>query len=177
MTTYEILNLIIMGIGVIATLSAVIVALWQTKFNNRKKIKLKLYEQESAFIPDLDEQTKFTSLKIINIGNRIIKIKNNGLIVGKEKYVTLIAFQKFKSPVEQCLLQDFNNQVTLNIEETFELNWLNKQITLIAEKAQAEKPECLNKYIYFSIVDSTGKLYKIKSKYKLNDYLIKNTHI
>ncbi len=96
MTTYEILNLIIMGIGVIATLSAVIVALWQTKFNNRKKIKLKLYEQESAFIPDLDEQTKFTSLKIINIGNRIIKIKNNGLIVGKEKIRNINSFSKIQ---------------------------------------------------------------------------------
>ncbi len=41
MTKYEILSLIIGGIGAIATFGAVVVALWQTKYANKKKLKCK----------------------------------------------------------------------------------------------------------------------------------------
>lgn len=59
------------SIGAIATFSAVVVALWQTKYNNRKKLKVTVTEKNSVVSMKDNQIFHYVGLSVINIGNTI----------------------------------------------------------------------------------------------------------
>lgn len=172
MTKFEILSLIISAVSSVATFLAVLVALWQTKINNAKKIKLKIIEDMSAIDTITpNEQILFTQIKIINVGNKNVIIKNAGLRIGKIHYTALVRPDYASNIIESQLMKDFHNNIVLNSEEFAEINWLNKLLNLAYEKfAEENNKKLLDKKIVFYFVDSTGKVYKIKSKKTISYY-------
>lgn len=75
MTKYEMLSLVIDGAVAVATFLAVCVALWQTKYQNRKKLKLDFSPYVFTTSQGL-ENNYYVALNIVNVGRTKITISN-----------------------------------------------------------------------------------------------------
>ena len=65
-------------LGAIATTAAVIVALWQTKYANKKRLKVE-FSDNIVVVPshgDLSQKHEYVGITVTNIGNRRIKVCN-----------------------------------------------------------------------------------------------------
>ena len=83
MTCSEIWGIVISIISAIATLAAVIVALWQTKYSNKKKLKLSfttkaLMIQDMATLQFAKNAILLLSVSVVNIGNRKVVLTDWG---------------------------------------------------------------------------------------------------
>ena len=84
MTCYETWTIIVSSLSALATFCAVIVALWQTKFANKKKLILKTstcIQLMQNTVSGKFNKNKYLILKVsvINIGNRQVKLCDWGL--------------------------------------------------------------------------------------------------
>lgn len=57
-------------LGAVATTAAVVVALWQTKYSQKKIIKLAFSDNFQLYNPNTGESVKFIGLSVTNTGNR-----------------------------------------------------------------------------------------------------------
>ena len=67
MTLYEILSLVIGGVSSIATFTAVFVALWQTKYANKKKLSCKFVENNAIASLNGQNIKNYVCMDITNI--------------------------------------------------------------------------------------------------------------
>lgn len=172
MELYEILSLIITGLGVMATFAAVIVALWQTKFANKKKLKCSFSEGNALFNIYTDEHKLYVSMDVINIGNKKVILEAWGIKTNNHWNQILTSwpeedyFDKCVSIKTPYTLEP-ECRVSFSYEKELFLNFIFRKIK--------EGEIDANKKILFFIKDSTGRIYKIKSKKKANAYLEKKT--
>lgn len=144
-------------IGTFATFCAICVALWQTKYSSRKKLKLSL----SDLMLLTDGQT-YLALTVCNIGNRNVQIdswiikgnKSNGIIYPNVVYTDSV-----------CTLP-----VELKCEKSVILMWKKEDFLRAIADLGRKKVITPYKRIEYQIIDSTGKVYKIKSKYRASYY-------
>ena len=61
------------AVGAIATAAAVIVTLWQVRYSNKKKLKMKFTDKNVVFSERGDSRYFFVNLSVTNIGNRNVK--------------------------------------------------------------------------------------------------------
>ena len=66
-------------LGAVATTAAVVVALWQTKYSQKKIIKLTFSDNFQLYNPNTGESVKFIGLSVTNIGNRKVIIRTWGV--------------------------------------------------------------------------------------------------
>ena len=76
MSLYEILSIVISALGAIATFAAVLVALWQTKYANKKKLKCSFIDKNMVVNPQNYDKKLYVTMSISNIGNKKIIINN-----------------------------------------------------------------------------------------------------
>lgn len=77
-------------IGSIATAAAVIVALWQTKYNYKKKLKLS-FSNNITIVPENGNKFyHYVGVTITNIGNRDVIIKNWGFILNNGSKMMIV---------------------------------------------------------------------------------------
>ncbi len=163
MTCYEIWSLIIGAVGAIATFSAVIVALWQTKFANMKKLKLSFSSGIATLISDKDYI--FVGLSIANIGNRDITIKNWGFNLDNGEKLLVVQLHDF--PIKQ-MQPELPHK--LHQEEQIMLYFpKDKFISLVKSNVDSGKLKKTKKIKVWA-VDSTGKEYNTLSPEKAIDY-------
>lgn len=155
-------------LGAIATVAAVSVALWQTKYSERKKLRLKFSDSiVMADIAPSNHEEMLVSLSIVNIGNRNVIIQNWGFVYHKKKSHALIGLNPSylmqiispRLPYELTI----ENKVDLYIEKHFFVESLKEGIK---KKELKER----KKLILFAI-DSTGKEYKVKSEKTIKEML------
>ena len=79
MTPYEIWSLIIGAVGAIATFSAVVVALWQTKYANRKRLKCCFIENNTVCSANFNQLKSYVGMDITNIGNKKVIVNSWGI--------------------------------------------------------------------------------------------------
>lgn len=89
MSVFEISSLIITGLGVIATFSAVIVALWQTKYASRKKLKCQFIENNVVMNPNSFDKKLYVAMSISNIGNKKVIVSNWGIKL-KDSFILIL---------------------------------------------------------------------------------------
>ena len=65
-------------VGAFATAAAVIVALWQTKYNQKKKLKLSFSEDITIVPENGNVFYRYIGVSVTNIGNRDVIISNWG---------------------------------------------------------------------------------------------------
>lgn len=148
-------------LGAIATTSAVIVALWQTKHAERKKLKLAFSDSmvmvaQGSSIP---EET-FISLSIVNIGNRSVIIQNWGFDYHKKGNHALVGVNQ--SRLALALNPHLPHE--LSLENRADLYLEKKYFTKnLQEGIEKNLLKPWFKLTLF-VTDSTGKVYRIKSK-------------
>lgn len=154
MEAFQIWTLIITALGSVGTVGAVIVALWQSKFNNRKKIKLKIstvaqvvQDARSGKFEEVSHM--FFVLDAVNIGNRDVIITSWGLCFSNN----------FKLQILNIEIKQF--PVKIGIEESFSLkaSILQMRNTLLQHENEIKR---MKQKLKFYVTDTTGKMHKIK---------------
>ena len=85
------------AVGAIATAAAVIVTLWQVRYSNKKKLKMKFTDKNVVFSERGDSRYFFVNLSVTNIGNRNVIVRNWGMKVPKHQYGTCCCICGFRS--------------------------------------------------------------------------------
>ncbi len=152
-------------IGALATAAAVIVALWQTKYNNKKKVKLNF--SANVQIPSNNGFINhFIMLNVSNIGNRAVKIEKWGFLINKYTFIIAepisIVDGQVKSQTRELL--NIDNSISL-------LFYKEKFLKLLTENKDKLLKDTT---IYFYITDGVGERHKIKIKEKVEDFIPMN---
>ena len=144
MTCYEILSLIIGAVGAIATFSAVIVALWQTKFANMKKLKLSFSSGIATLIGDIyypdREKTQLTdAIKAVSDIFRKYRYISDYSVVVEYRFVKNLS--DFLFWCEQKLCGKIQMTCLGTLTDESEIEKIDKKLsdTFISQIIDAEK--------------------------------------
>ncbi len=171
MEPYEIGSLIISAVGTIATFSAVVVALWQTKYANQKRLKCCFTENNTLCSSNMSQHKSYVGMDITNIGNKKVIVKSWGIKTPNQflLIITYIAnlpnadiFDKMIS-----VKTPYDLEAERNITLFYAKDLFHKQIKNLIDSGEMKES------ILFIVKDSTGKEYKVKSKKPANYYLPK----
>ena len=157
-------------VGALATAVAVIVALWQTKYSQKKKLKLSFYSGIAVMIEN--KEYLFVGISIANVGNRDVVIQNWGWCLDNKELMLVHPILDF--PLNQMQVQlpyklSIEEQITLYLpKDNFLMN--------ISENIQ-KKTLKANKPIKFWVLDSTGKNHYFFSQATANEMLLKTIQL
>lgn len=152
--------------GSIATFVAVVVALWQTKYANKKILKLEFREGSYFIVSNSDNVAKkecsCVELNVINIGNRKVIINRFGFQL-RNKKECLVLLDDSDVPIKLPVEIDVENSKSFVVE-----------LSIMKEKLK----ECVDnndlmiedKLVWF-VSDSTGKMYLCKTKHYIKDLI------
>ena len=169
MSAFEIVSLIITGLGVVATFSAVVVALWQTKYANKKKLKCQFFNDNTVVHPSTGDKKLYVGMSISNIGNKKVILTNWGLKLNSNNFLLILTsgfekdfFDKAVSKETPVAIEPEENITFFYSKELFK-----KLLTEYIDKNEIDR----NKKITFLVHDSTGKAHKTPSTMKAKEYL------
>ena len=159
MTKYEILSLIIGAIGAIATFCAVVVALWQTKYSDRKKLKCKFIEHNAVCRGATHKN--YVCMSITNVGNKKVIINSWG-IKRKNGYIMILTsgFEKDAFDKAVAVKTPYHLEVEENVSFFYDKALFPDVLNEAIQKGEIEA----DKKICFVVYDSTGRAYYTKSK-------------
>ena len=171
MSCYEIWSIIIGATGAIATFSAVIVALWQTKYANRIKLKCCFIENNTVCNMNFGQQKSYVGMDISNIGNKKVIVSSWGI-------KTLNKFLLILTNIEQIENSDYFDKAVsvktpyeLDVEQNvtffYAKDLFRQQLQSLIENGEIKS----NRHIQFIVRDTTGRKYKVKSKKSAKFYL------
>ena len=145
-------------LGAVATTAAVMVALWQTKYSQKKIIKLGFSDNFQLYNPNTGESVKFIGISVTNTGNRKVIIRTWGVHLKEGSAIVM--------PIEKMVYTKLPQ--TLDLEESIDLQWQKDkfQLFLKANEDNIEK----SKPLVFYVNDSTGKQYTVKTKKNASCY-------
>lgn len=153
-------------LGAVATTIAVIVALWQTKYTQKKKLKLTFSDRINVISDTGIINKKYVGISVCNIGNRPVILKNWGILVDdRRKYVIVPDNSLIGKVIETKLPEKLDVEEQKDLRYQYEL--FLKLVKEIIEKNQINK----NDKISFFVEDSTGKKYIIKTDKKAINYI------
>jgi len=152
--------------GAIATTLAVIVALWQTRYANKKKLKLAFHDKVTmvpASAIGTYKKNTYVTLDVANIGNRKINITN--------------WFIKMPNGVSAVICPDITPAglislpKELDIEENIVLPWSREKfIKFLKDSHELSR----NKKLTFCVADTTGSIYSCKTTKTVQRYIDEN---
>lgn len=154
--------------GSIANFCVVVVAIWQSRFSQRKKLLLKL---NIAFTIETNE--KFFALDIINRGNREVIIEDFSLLLRNKMMFwfrpdnCLITSNGFKAPLS----------FKLQIERSLNIKMGQDAFIHILQEQIKAGNLSRNDKLVFRIRDSAGMEYKIKANKTIKKYILDLLHI
>ena len=156
------------ALGSIATAAAVIVALWQVRYTERKTLKLRfsdamVMESLKVKLPRIH----FIRLCVINNGKRNVVIDHWGYDYHGKQGQALLGFN------QSALAQGMNPALPfeLAVENKMDLYLERRYFITQLQKAISEGVLQKSKKITFFVVDSTGKVYPTKSRKTVGEML------
>lgn len=155
-------------VGSLATAAAVIVALWQTKYSNKKKLKLQFDDPFTLVNPSTGQTLgHFVGVTIINIGNREVIINDWSIICNNKN--------RYKIMTELQGLMKRSLPARLPLEESLSLSYEREFFVRIVCNMIKKKEIKPNKKVKFQILDTTGKKYIVYSKSVASEYAKEST--
>lgn len=156
-------------LGAIATTAAVIVALWQTKYNNKKNLKVDFCDN-IRLVPLKSNPAKLSEhvgITVTNVGNRNVKLMDWRIILPDKKGAIIVQdtspIGKILSPPWPMILEP-EDQTSQNWEKDLFYAYILDEIPKYSKKDRKKK-------IIWIVKDSTGKTYQTKSQKSLQQYL------
>lgn len=160
MTAFEIHTVIISLLGAVATFGAVVVALWQTKYANRKKLKCKFSDECSVYNSSNKAFKEFVYMSITNIGNKTVTINLWGVLTTKtDGFAFFTALSG--DPIDKQL--SVKTPYRLEPEESINFYFDRQDFASQIKHEIEEKRINKNKKLRLFVSDSTGKKYIVKS--------------
>lgn len=150
----------------IATTAAVVVALWQVKYANKKRVKL-IYGEQFRYNRENRknwETYRYTTIDIVNTGNRKVVVQQLGVELPDGFRYNLNEDIEFERQL--CCFP-----IELEPEQFIKCLWLNDDFRdLLVTRHLHEN----NKRITFYIQDSTGIYYRRKASKTPKQFLEEN---
>ena len=162
MTCAEIWGIVISIISAVATLAAVIVALWQTKYSNKKKLKLS-FTTKAQMIQNMvtlqfeKKAILLLSVSVVNIGNRKVVLTDWGFQFDKTNALQIVNMNKKIFPCE----------LEIECAKELQTDLLSVRNALIQNKDKIGKDK---KKLTVYVTDSTGRKYYIKLCHSIKYY-------
>lgn len=153
-------------LGAIATTAAVIVALWQTKYANKKQLKVE-FSDNIVVVPsqgNLSQKREYVGITVTNIGNRRIKV-SNWQVRFPDGHGALI--MQDTSPIGKILAPTW--PVLLEPEDQGSQYW-EKRLFYAFIKEEAPKYKKKNFRLLWIVKDSINKEYKVRSPKTIAEY-------
>ena len=163
MDCYQKWTIAISAISALATFFAVIVALWQTKYANSKRLKL-----TNTVVAQLTQNAStgqffktnylLLSVKIVNIGNREVVLNDWGVSLSKEDALQIVNINEKVFPCK------------IEVEQYKELKTTLEGLrnALVQNK---DKICNIKQKLKIYVVDSTGRKYYTKMPYSVEHYM------
>ena len=171
MTPYEIWSLIIGAVGALATFSAVVVALWQTKYANRKRLKCCFIENNTVCSANFNQLKSYVGMDITNIGNKKVIVNSWGIKTQNKFLLILTDIEKMDNSDDFDKALSIKTPYSLDVEQNVTFFYARdlfcKRIQELIESGEIQN----DKPVQFIVRDSTGKRYKVKSKKIAQTYL------
>lgn len=153
------------AVGAIATAAAVIVALWQTKYSQQKKVKLRFCDNISIWAEQKGQ--KYVGLTVVNIGNRDIIIQDWGIKANGVRFIVIPHTMKNPTVARLTVELPHNLKIEESVDLVYSYALFKKQIAEMVTEKQLKPSRRIR--LYFR--DSTGKEYTVKSTQKAKDYV------
>lgn len=153
-------------VGALATAGAVIVALWQTRFNQKKKLKLLINENIKILAQNTETVYEYIGITATNIGNRDIIINSWGIMLRDGCRIVIL---NDVSPIDKLIQINLPHKIA--IEESIDLMYSKKHFLDILCKNIGDKKLLENKKLEFYVKDSTGNFYIVKTSKKVKTFL------
>mgnify|MGYP007105380024 CR=1 FL=1 len=156
-------------LGAIATFVAVVVALWQTKLNYKKKVQLSFTDNITVMSKSGNVSYHYVGVTVTNVGNRDVVIQNWGFELDDGSQILIVPDM---SPIGRVLQMKLPHRlqieegITLYYEKALFCNVLSECI----EKGKLRE----NKKIRFYVSDSTAKKHHVLTDKNAAD-LLKDT--
>lgn len=155
-------------LAALATTIAVIVALWQTKYSQKKKIKLSFNEDITIVPQNAKVFYRYVGVTVTNIGNRDIVISSWGFKLHNGERIVVV---KDTSPISSLIQINLPHKIA--IEESIDLTYNKKYFfDVLLENIENKKIQQDQK-LEFYVIDSTGKFYIVKTPQKVDHILEK----
>ena len=160
-------GMVCQGASAIATMLAVMVALWHPWYANKKKLKVKFVEN-TIYIPSdgrgMMVRNQYSAINIANVGNRKVYIQRVGIqgLRGKEFHV------QPSEPLGSTIRFPYE----LDVEQSLSFP-LEKKVVFknIYEELKRTKKISKNRRLTFFVLDSVGKKHFCKTEKPLKWYL------
>lgn len=154
-------------LGAMATAAAVIVALWQTKYANRKKLKIEFHDSTAVIPPggDFSQKLGFVSISVTNIGNKQAQVCSWQFYSRDRRFVQIIPDASLLS---QRLAPPW--PILLNPEEQSS-QYIEKRLFYRFIKTEWEGYKNRRGRLTMAVIDSTNRIYKVKSEKTIAKYL------
>ncbi len=148
------------AVGAIATAAAVIVTLWQVRYVNKKKLKMKFTDKNAVLSERGNSRYLFVNLSVTNIGNRTVIVRNWGMKVPKKSNYLFV--QDMTNPMINILQKPlpYSLETECTIDLVFDLNLFLKNL----KEQTAQGSFAMNDKLSFYVIDTTGKEYSLKIK-------------
>lgn len=153
-------------LGAVATFIAVIVALWQTKLNYKKKLKVSFSDKHSIVATNENKIINYIGLTVTNIGNREVFIKNWGYYLNNNTINIILPDTSFIGKLFQVELP-YKLQIEESITLQYETNLFCKSLDICIKDSKLQP----NKKIKFFVTDSTGKQYFVYTDKTASEFL------
>ncbi|MDD7404039.1 MAG: hypothetical protein SO170_06155 [Butyribacter sp.] len=158
------------AVGAIATSAAVIVTLWQIRYANRKKVKMRFSDKNVVISENGNLEFHFVNLTVTNIGNRNIIVRNWGIKVSKKQ--NLLIVPDMTNPIVKAIQKQL--PCTLEPEESldlvFDIKLFLRNLREQLKNGTFKEKDKLTLYM----LDSTGKEYCIRSDKTIKKYIEDN---
>ena len=146
-------------LGALATAAAVIVALWQTRYSQKKKLKLS-FTDDIAVVPQNGTVVRrYVGVRIANIGNREVVITGWGFDLEKPHSMMIVPDL---SPIEKAIQPKlpYRLQLEESITLYYQKDLFTKVVTERCDNDQLKKGQPIK----FYVSDSTGKKHYINTQ-------------
>ena len=153
-------------VGALATAAAVIVALWQTKYSYKKKLKLSFTDNITIVPENGSKFYYYIGITVTNIGNRDVVIQNWGFDLEDGTKMMVVPDT---SPLGRVLQVQLPHR--LQIEEGTTLYYERRLFRNALEDSINNGKLQKGKKIQFYVTDSTAKKHYVKSNKSAQDLL------
>lgn len=154
-------------LGAFATTAAVIVALWQTKYQNRKRLKVEFSDNVFLMHPEgpARKEKEYVALTVTNVGNRPVRLEQWLMRLPDGKTSMILCddsvIGRALAPTWPMLLEP-EQQTTRYWEKKLFYGYLAENEKRFDKTWQKIK---------MIVKDSTGRKYQIRTKGSLADYI------
>ena len=153
-------------LGACATTVAVIVALWQTKYSQKKKLKISFNKDIAAVSMNGEILARYIGISIANIGNRSVTVTKWGFELHNGESFLIVGDNE---PISKLMQAELPHKI--EIEEGIDLIYRKKYFLGLLKENVSKGNLDPKKSLRFYVFDNAKEKYYIKTPYNVAEMI------